>query len=152
MDVSVYVDGFHGDNCGSLVVGHSHSSSHPPSSSSSVSSSSVSSECMAGAVKLVDTTRGALESAIAKLGPGVCLSLIGTHSSQQQLAISNSIYRLMNRFSVYLSINQSINLSVFILYHCHSHSVSLSLAGETIESIATANNFQVVQEFVGHGK
>ena len=74
MDVSVYVDGFHGDNCGSLVVGHSHSSSHPPSSSSS----SVSSESMAGAVKLVDTTRGALESAIAKLGPGVCLSLIGT--------------------------------------------------------------------------
>jgi methionyl aminopeptidase len=51
IDVSVFLDGYHGDNCGSIVVGGGSNSTK--------------------AQKLVDTTKLALDTAVSKLGPGV---------------------------------------------------------------------------------
>lgn len=50
IDVSIFVEGFHGDNCGTVIVGEGDN----------------------GAKKLVSTTQAALDAAIAVCGPGRC--------------------------------------------------------------------------------
>lgn len=69
IDVSLYKDGFHGDNCGTVIVGSASSSSSGGGSGNVV----VDKE----AEKLVDATRDALMEAISIVKPGVCLSRIG---------------------------------------------------------------------------
>ena len=54
-DVSVFVDGVFGDNCGTVCVG----------------------DVDAAGRRLVDATRGALDAAIAVVRPGACLTEIG---------------------------------------------------------------------------
>jgi methionyl aminopeptidase len=60
IDVSLYKNGFHGDNCGTVIVGGSSPSTDDPE-----------------AEHLVDTARRSLEAAIETCGPGSCLSAIG---------------------------------------------------------------------------
>ena len=55
IDVSLYLDGCHGDNCGTMIVG----------------------EGDENAKKLVATTKEALDAAISICKPGVCLTKIG---------------------------------------------------------------------------
>lgn len=76
------MDGYHGDNCGTIVVGHANTIeqySTTAGSTSSISGVSGSNQTIEqlNAIKLVQTTKYALESSITKLGPGICLSVIG---------------------------------------------------------------------------
>ncbi len=61
IDVSLYLDGFHGDNCGSVICGGGDPAD--PSDKRSLD--------------LIAATQEALDAAIAICGPGVCFSEIG---------------------------------------------------------------------------
>lgn len=78
IDVSLYKNGFHGDNCGTIIVGGepqetSSSTDGNNIESSGNSNSSVDSE----AEHLVYTAKESLDAAIETCGPGTCLTEIG---------------------------------------------------------------------------
>lgn len=81
IDVSIYLDGYHGDNCKTIIVGNSSSSRND------------------SAKKLIKVTEEAMMAGISVCKPGACLSKIG----------------------------------------------------EAIESVAKANSYSVIHEFLGHG-
>ena len=79
IDVSLYLDGFHGDNCGSIIAGEG--DADDPTEKRSLD--------------LIAATKEALEKAIAICGPGQCFSQIGEVIEQ---VAANRDYRIIHEF------------------------------------------------------
>lgn len=119
IDVSLFLDGFHGDNCGTVIVGKSQDS---------------------GALKLIDATQECLDQAVAACGPGRCFADIG--AAIERVAASRDV-RIVREFCGH-GLGPTLHMQPLV-EHCHNRSKIIMEPGMvfTIEPIIVEGNRRI---------
>lgn len=110
IDVSLFFKGFHGDNCGTVIVGH------PLRDAQETDSPDI-----AVKKRLVRANAEALDAAIAACVPGGCITDIGT--AIQEVA-DQSGFQVIREFCGH-GLGRSLHMSPLILHYPHSEKHAL---------------------------
>jgi len=111
IDVSVYFNGFHGDNCGTVICGDN---SIAAASAGAVGTEGGGEEVEdAKGRELVRATKEALDAAIAICGPGVCFSAVG---EAIQLVAANRDFRIIHEFCGH-GTGEYLHMPPFVRHH-----------------------------------